>query len=78
MCLFLWLFLVKEIYKERGIKDCDHELVRTAFEKELEKVARKLNITKIIHDTYVKEIARVLKKREDEKRALEEAEERRI
>ena len=50
--------LVKEIYKERGIKDCDHELVRKAFEKEEEKVARKLNITKIIYDTYLKETAR--------------------
>mmetsp|Transcript_47859 Transcript_47859/g.63292 ORF Transcript_47859/g.63292 Transcript_47859/m.63292 type:complete len:97 (-) Transcript_47859:1151-1441(-) len=49
---------IKEIYKERGIKDCDHELVKKAFEKEEEKVLRKLNITKIIHDTYVKEIDR--------------------
>lgn len=32
--------------------------MRKAWEKEYEKVSRKLNITKIIHDTYVKEIAR--------------------
>jgi uncharacterized protein YbbC (DUF1343 family) len=42
--------------------------VRCAFEKEYEKVYRKWNITKIIHDTYVKEIARVLKKQDDDER----------
>ena len=66
---------VKEIYKERGIKDCDHELIKKAFEKEEEKVMRKLNITKIIYDTYVKELQRFYKQQEDEqrKRELEEA-----
>ena len=52
---------IAELYKERGVKDQDHELVRKAFEKENEKVQRQLNITKIIHDTYVKEIARIHK-----------------
>ena len=64
----MFLFIVKEIYNERGIKDQDHELVRKAFEKEYEKVMRQLNITKIIHDTYVKETARFHKKQEDEER----------
>ena len=30
--------LVKEIYKERGIKDCDHDLVKKAWDKEDDKV----------------------------------------
>ena len=72
------LIVVKEVYSERGIKDQDHELVRKAFEKEYEKVMRQLNITKIIHDTYVKEIARHYKKQEDERRKREESEERRL
>ena len=54
--------VVKEIYKERGIKDCDHELVKKAYDAEEQKVLRKLNITKIIHDTYVKEIDRFHRK----------------
>ena len=73
MCLISTLVstIVKEIYNERGIKDQDHELVRKAFEKEYEKVQRQLNITKIIHDTYVKEIARFHKKQEEEKERRE-------
>jgi len=38
--------------------------VRKAFEKEYDKVMRQLNITKIIHDTYVKEMERFLKKQQ--------------
>ena len=40
--------------------------MKKAFEREFEKVQRQLNITKIIHDTYVKEIARFYKKQDDE------------
>lgn len=55
----------------------DRELVRKAWEKEHEKVQRKWNITKIIHDTYVKEIARFhQKKADDERKRREESEER--
>ena len=60
--------LVKEIYKERGIKDCDHDLVMKAFEKENEKVQRQFNITKIIYDTYVKEIDRFHRNEAEKKR----------
>ena len=66
---------VKEIYNERGIKDIDQELVRTAFDKEFEKVARKLNITMIIHDTYVKEIARFYRQKEETEKKIREQEE---
>lgn len=73
------MILVKEIYGERGIKDQDHDLVRKAWTAEFEKVSRQLNITKIIHDTYVKEIARFHKKREDEERRKRElSEEKRL
>ena len=69
--LSLFHLSVKEIYKERGIKDCDHELVKKAFEKEEEKVLRKFNITKIIYDTYVKELDRFNKAQEAERIKLE-------
>ena len=49
--------------------------MRTAFEKEFDKVSRKLNITMIIHDTYVKEIARIHRKKEDDQRKKREEEE---
>ena len=75
---FCSMSIVKEIYKERGIKDCDHELVRKAFEKEEEKVLRKLNITMIIHDTYVKEIDRFHKKQEQERIKREEEEQQKL
>lgn len=65
------------MFKERGVKDQDHDLVRKAFEKEYEKVQRQLNITKIIHDTYVKEIARLQKAKAEEERLAREAEESR-
>ena len=69
--------IVKDIFKERGIKDVDRDLVRKAWENELVKVQRKWNITKIIHDTYVKEIARFFqKKADDERKKREESEER--
>lgn len=53
-------------------------MVKKAFESEYEKISRKLNITKIIHDTYVKEIARIHKKEEDDRRKRAKSEERKI
>ena len=54
-------------------------MVRKAFEKEDEKVQRQLHLSKIMHDTYFKEIARFHKKQEDEARRLrEEAEAARL
>ena len=76
--LSLFHLSVKEIYKERGIKDCDHELVKKAFEKEEEKVLRKFNITKIIYDTYVKELDRFYKAQEAERLKREQEEAKRI
>ena len=69
---------IKEIYKERGIKDCDQDLVKKAFETEYEKIMRKLNITLIIHDTYVKEHDRFHKAEAAQRRKRAESEERRI
>ena len=68
---------IREIFDERGIKVEDHDLVRKAFEKEHEKVQHKLKITKIIHDTYEKEIERYYQRQEEEaRRKREESEER--
>ena len=52
--------------------------MKKAFESEYEKIMRQLNITKIIHDTYVKEIARFHKNEEEARRKREESEERKI
>lgn len=67
---------MRDIYKERGIKDCDNDLLKKAFEAENEKVSRKLHITKIIHDTYLKEIERFHKAEDDKRKRIEENERR--
>lgn len=48
--------LVKQLWSDRGVKDGQHDLQRDAFNSELAKVEYKERITKIIYDTYVKEI----------------------
>ena len=53
-------------------------MVRTAFEKEYEKVQRKLKLAMIIHETYVKELARINRKKEDDERKKREEEEAKI
>ena len=65
-----------EIYDQRGYKEEDHELLRKAYEAELAKAARELNLAMIIHETYEKEIARrkakAIKDAEDEAKRLEQ------
>ena len=75
-------FLVKQLWSDRGVKDGQHDLQRDAFNAELAKVEQKDRITRIIYDTYVKEIQRVKEKiADDEAKAIAEAqlaEERRL
>ena len=64
------------MYDQRGWKEEDHELMRKAYETELAKVLKELNLRMIIHETYEKEIARLkakaIKDAEDEAKRLEE------
>lgn len=51
--------LAKQFWADRGVKDGQHDQMRDAFNLELSKVEQKDRITKIIHETYVKEIQRI-------------------
>lgn len=61
-----------DFYDQKGIKTDTCDLMKVAFQKELEKVEQKDRVTKIIYDIYLKELERF---RELE---LEQAEEDRL
>ncbi len=60
------IFLVKQFWADRGVKDGQHEKMKEVVLLELQTVERKDRITKIIHETYVKEIERLKKKAIDD------------
>jgi|LauGreDrversion4_2_1035121.scaffolds.fasta_scaffold98699_1 hypothetical protein len=70
---FLQYFcLVKDLWAGRGVRDGEHEQIKEKIGVELGKVQQKERITKIIHETYVREVERVKSQMEDRERQAHE------
>ena len=50
---------IKYLWAGRGVKDGEHDKVKAKIQVDLAKVEQKERITKIIHETYVRELERV-------------------